>query len=164
MTASTFASGKPGKREIAPHDAPQMRQPFAETDEPVELAGVARRAPLRVIAVLLSSARVAAGRLQVPARVGTDPDVRVRRRNRQHANAIKHARLAHAMALGIEIDESPARAATRDAGHVVRDVHEASGRRVRADFSDRRRGSVGGHAMSRSSLRSRTADAIRRDA
>src|SRR5262249_14428548 len=52
----------------------------AEVDEAAVLARVADLAPLRVIAVLLAAARVAAGRLEMTARLGTDPDVLPRRR------------------------------------------------------------------------------------
>ena len=49
-------------------------------------------APLRVIAILLATARIAAGGLQVAARVQADPDVRPRRRNHQRLDALRAPR------------------------------------------------------------------------
>ena len=51
-------------------------------------------APVRVIAVLLAAARVAAGRLQVAARIGADPDVGPRRRHRQPGDPLQLRRMA----------------------------------------------------------------------
>ncbi len=57
---------------------------------------------LRVIAILLAARRIAAGRLQMRARVGGDPDVGPRRRQHQRANARQRLRVADQPAVRID--------------------------------------------------------------
>jgi hypothetical protein len=70
-----------GTSEVATQRTTQGGQSIAECNEVVELARVADPAPLGMIAVLLSSARIATGRLQMTARVGADPDIDPRGRD-----------------------------------------------------------------------------------
>src|SRR5690348_563572 len=97
-----------------------MRQALAEPHETHELAGVPRRAPFRVVTVLLAAARVPSGRLQMTARVRADPDVLVRGRNREVLDALDDRRIANARAIGVEIEKSPAsRAAPAESRRLV---------------------------------------------
>ena len=68
-SASTFSRGRPGRREIGRGPPADRRQRLGEADQAVVFRLVADFAPLRVIAVLLPPARIAAGRLEVAARV-----------------------------------------------------------------------------------------------
>src|SRR4029079_13606578 len=84
----------------------KLRQDGGKLLEPVELVAVAMRTPLRVIAVLLPAAGVAAGRLQVSFRIRTDPDVLPRRRNRKRANAFQIRWIANGSAVGAHVTEA----------------------------------------------------------
>src|SRR4030095_8491143 len=61
------------QREILPQAPAQPRQLRAEFDHAREFSVVARLAPRRMVAVLLALARIASRRLQVTARLATDP-------------------------------------------------------------------------------------------
>src|SRR3954470_4268778 len=96
---------------------------------------VASFAPVRVVAVLLASARVAPGRLQVAARVGADPDVFVRRGNGELRDTSQRARIPDRQSLRPDVVELrrpllPAAALTTHAANAARlvaDVNETSG-------------------------------------
>ena len=85
-------------------------------------------APVGVIAVLLAAARVAAGRLEVAVRARADPDVLVRRRDREGADALQLGRLAHPLAVGADVGEVVADADAPDAGRLVADPDQAARR------------------------------------
>src|SRR5258705_13447045 len=70
------------------------RQHRGKRLEAIELVAVAAGAPAGVIAVLLATARVATGRLQMTFRVRRDPDVLPGWRDRQTANALQVRRIA----------------------------------------------------------------------
>ncbi len=55
------------------------RQGLSERDQAAVFHFVAHLSPSRVITILLASARIAAGRLQVAVRIRADPNVRPRR-------------------------------------------------------------------------------------
>src|SRR5688572_12174515 len=78
-----LVAGEAGLRQIGCGSRADLRERCGEVEHALVLGLVTGRAPVRVIAVLLAAARIAAGRLQVPAWVGADPDVRPCRRNRQ---------------------------------------------------------------------------------
>ena len=73
-----------------------------------------------MIAVLLAAARVASGRLQVAVRARADPDVLVRRRDRERADALQLGRVAHPLAVGADVGEVVADAEAADAGRARR--------------------------------------------
>ena len=75
--------------EVARDACANARQRPAERFEAVELVVVALLAPLRVIAVLLAPACIAAGGLQVTVGQRADPHRVVRRRDRQRADAAR---------------------------------------------------------------------------
>src|SRR4051812_25540076 len=101
------------------------------------LVAVAGFAPVRVVAILLAPARISPGGLQVPARVGADPDIFVRRRNGELRDARQRARVADRPPAGPDIVEfgwrflsAATRAATAhaaDAARLVADVDETFG-------------------------------------
>ena len=67
--ASTFSRGSP-LAQVGAGALADARQRLRERDQPAVLRLVAHLAPARVIAVLLAPARVAAGGLEMPARIG----------------------------------------------------------------------------------------------
>ena len=103
-----------------------LRQRHAEGDHPVVLGLVAHRPPLRVVAVLLAAARVAASSLQVAVRRRADPHVRPRRRDRQRLD-LRDPLTRHRLAVGAGVLESLAAPPARDARLVV--AHVAQPRR-----------------------------------
>jgi hypothetical protein len=78
--------------QIAARALADRRQHFREGEHAVVLGRVALGGPIGVIAILLSSRGVAAGGLQMRARVNRDPHVGPRRR--QHQRADPRERLA----------------------------------------------------------------------
>src|SRR4051812_36571584 len=99
------------------------------------LVVVASLAPVGVVSVLLASARVPPGGLQVAARVGADPDVVVRGRNGELRDASQRARITDRPSRRADVVELrrrllpvaalPAHAA--NAARLVADVDETSG-------------------------------------
>src|SRR5690349_16022132 len=81
-----------------------------------------------MVAVLLPAARVARGRLQVAMRVATDPDVAVRRRYRQRADARQRALVGDPAPARVEVSEATTAAPAAQTRLRVRDVDEAAGR------------------------------------
>ncbi|VWC30193.1 hypothetical protein BPS26883_06363 [Burkholderia pseudomultivorans] len=117
-----------GPREVARDAGADTRQRERERGHSRILVRVARRSPLRVIAVLLAPARVAAGRLQMAARVRADPDVGVRGRNRERVDSRDLVRIADPLAVLRVIREAVAHATTRVARLPVVDVTQRGGR------------------------------------
>ncbi len=111
--------------EVAPDAAANPRQRLAEGVHPVELRRVARATPVGVIPVLLATARVAPGRLQVPLRMRTDPDFPVSRRNGEPPNAVEVRRVGELAAVGLQVDEAFAAALAPVAGGFVGNIDEA---------------------------------------
>jgi hypothetical protein len=72
-----------------------------------------------MIAVLLSSARIATGRLQMTARVGADPDIDPRGRDRERANAVEPGASGDASPAFVQIHEAAPTATPRDTRHGV---------------------------------------------
>src|SRR5450759_309003 len=105
---------------------PQAWQALAEMDQFAEFAVITRCSPSSMIAVLFASARIAAGRLKVPACVRADPYIGVSRRNGEIANAFQRRRVRDAFPVGREIAKALARTSTADARFGVTDMDEAS--------------------------------------
>ena len=124
--------------EIGGDALPDARQRRAELEHALELVGVLGAAPVGVIAVLLAPARVASRRLDVAVRAHADPDVLVRRRDREGADALQLGRLAHPLAIGADVGEVVADADATDAGRLVADPDQAA-RRVGAGDGFRHR-------------------------
>src|SRR6266567_8888039 len=68
-------SWQSGQCQITCQFAPQPRQRLCESDHAVELGIIACAAPFGMVSILLSTARVTTGGLQMTARVHADPDV-----------------------------------------------------------------------------------------
>ncbi len=117
------------RQAVAPHvgiePRADLRQRPTENQHAVELVRVAHRAPLGVVAVLLAPAVVAAGRLDVAARMRADPDVGPGRRDRERAQPADLGGLLDRPALRVAIAEGAARAPAGDPGHAVGDVAKA---------------------------------------
>src|SRR5690606_9642260 len=103
----------------------QARQRLAEGDGALELAVAAGLAPLRVVAVLLAAARIAARRLHMAVGAAADPDVGVRRRDRQRTDPRQRRGVADHRAVGVAVAEAGAGTATGDARFGVADIHQA---------------------------------------
>ena len=99
------------KGEIVREPGAHLGEGAGEREQAIELRLVARGAPLRVVAVLLAAARVAAGRKDVSARVRADPHVRPGRRNRDRGDALPLLGVADRRAVRVPIRESASRPA-----------------------------------------------------
>jgi hypothetical protein len=98
-----------------PRDTPaQRRQGARELDHRVELLPVPALSPEVVVAVLLASRGVDAGRLDVPHRIGADPDVLPGRRNAQLRDPLEHRGLADLAAVLVEVLEPAPAPTARD--------------------------------------------------
>jgi hypothetical protein len=103
----------PLRAQVAPDAPAHLRQRAREDDHRVELLLVAARAPERVVEVLLTPGGVDAGGLDVAERIGADPDVLPRRRDRELADPLQHARLGDPAPVLLAVLEA-APAATAD--------------------------------------------------
>src|SRR5258705_12823291 len=101
------------------------RQHRGKRLEAIELVAVAAGAPAGVIAVLLATARVATGRLQMTFRVRSDPDVLPGGRDRPRANALQVGRIAGGPAVRAGVAEPGSGRHSTDTGMIVSDVMEA---------------------------------------
>ena len=81
------APGEAGGVQLTGDGSAGRRQAPSHLEHPGVLLAVTVLAPLRVVQVLAPAGGVGADRLQVPALVRADPDVRPRRRDRQPAAA-----------------------------------------------------------------------------
>src|SRR5690606_16724834 len=90
------------------------------------LAVVSRLAPLGVIAILLSPASIAPGRLQMSARFRTDPYVGICRRDREAANAFERASMMNGLAIRPEIPKSLAGARASNPRLGIRHVEQST--------------------------------------
>ena len=153
--------GADRRREVGLHALADARQRGAELEHAIELVLVLGETPLRVVAVLLAAARVASGRLQVAVRQRADPDLLVRRRDRQRADARRSAASANALAVGCDVGEAVAVADAPDPRHVVADPDE-SARRVAVVRRRRRRDGPSSRSPSAPSRRSLRRDCGRR--
>jgi hypothetical protein len=134
-----FVLRQPRQREVLLQAPTQPRQLRAELAHARELAVITGLTPLRVITILLALPRIAARRLQVPARLAANPHVGVRGRDRELPDAVERARCGHWPAICAEILEVSAAALAPDAGLGVGNVDQAAGARVPACLNDRRR-------------------------
>ena len=89
-----------GKPQRGVDSAPESRQGRTEGRQPFELLGLALRSERRVVDVLLATARVAAGGLEVAELVAADPDVGPTRRDGESADSIERRAVANRIAVG----------------------------------------------------------------
>src|SRR5688572_5198233 len=119
-------AGQAWFRQICGGARPYPGQRGSELQHAVVLRLVARRTPIGVIPVLLAAARVASCRLQVPARIGADPDVRPRGRDRQLRNPLQLRGAPDSPALTVILEAETAHPAS-DAGTIVGDIAKTRG-------------------------------------
>jgi hypothetical protein len=81
-----FLARQTGTPQIVGRLPAHARQRLREPNEPVIFRLVSNDPPFRVIAILLAAARIASGRLEMAARIRTDPDVRPRRGDYERAD------------------------------------------------------------------------------
>ena len=110
------------RAQVALYALPDLRQDFAEFQHAAELRLVARLAVQGVVAVLLASAVVARGGLDMAFGIGTDPHVGPGRRNRERFDA-------HALGCGRDaraarrvVDPAGSGAPPGDSGDAVGDI------------------------------------------
>src|SRR5689334_865176 len=94
--------------------AADLRKRLGEGDHLAVLVLIPHFAPFFVIAILLSAAVVAPHRLDVPARVGADPDVVIRRRNGEGFDAMDREGVLDPLALVVDVNEAGAALAATD--------------------------------------------------
>jgi len=82
-----------------------------------------------VIAVLLASARVTRGDLQVAVLVRTNPDIRPRRRNHERAKPIDRFARANDVSVRVDVRKPATLALTSNTRHRIGNVSEARGSR-----------------------------------
>jgi hypothetical protein len=75
-----------------------------------------------MIPVLLSSAAIARGDLQVTVFVGTDPHVSPCRWNHKRAKTLQQGRVTNDVAVGVSVYESPAMTLSANARHSIGDI------------------------------------------
>src|SRR5439155_12301566 len=93
----------------------------------------------RWIAILLATALVAADGLQMAVGAGTDPHLGPGRRDDDRADARDLVRIAQALSVGIDVDESASRAPAADPRQRVADVAQPGGLSRREVGASRRR-------------------------
>src|SRR5581483_3686058 len=114
-----------GEVQVAGDAGADARQRLAEGGHSVVLGGVARLAPARMISVLLPSARVAPGGLEVPLGVGADPHVRPGGRDGEAPDAGEGLAILDGAAARVDVGEAFPCAAAPEARLRVGDVAEA---------------------------------------
>ena len=113
--------------EIAADRSPDAGQGFRERDHAVEFRLVADLAPARVVAILLAAASVPTGCLEMPARIGRDPNIGIGRGNRQFADPGDVVAAASVLPSYADVAETAAPFHPSNAGPVVADVTQAGG-------------------------------------
>src|SRR5690606_33844833 len=103
---------------------PELRKRASERHQTVVLGLVPDLAPARVIPILLASARVASGGLQVCVWRGGDPYVRPRRGDGQPANPRERRLVGDGASMRPDVAETVAAADTPDARRRVADVSQ----------------------------------------
>src|ERR1700733_552619 len=104
--------------------AAQVRQCLAKGLHAIKLAVVAQLSPARVIAILFALSGIAAGGLQMPTWIGTDPYIDIGRWNRQCADALQLLAVPDVPAIDIAIAEALAMSQPTDAGLCIADVDQ----------------------------------------
>jgi hypothetical protein len=102
--------------QVPLHLVPQLGERPTEVEHRAELLLVSTLAPAVVVAVLLASPRVHAGRLDVAHGIGADPDLLPGRRDREGFDALDDVRVVDALAgASIYVLETPPPPPARDA-------------------------------------------------
>src|SRR4051812_3547163 len=96
------------ERDVPLHALTNERENLAERNHPAELGFVAHGAVARMVAVLLSSARVSRCDLQMPRRIRTDPHARPARRNHEPSYSLELRLVAYHDTVGSGVDKAAA--------------------------------------------------------
>ena len=120
-----FFARQTGQCHVALQNTPQLGQLLAKGNHAFELCAVAKFAPFRVIAVLFAPASVAAGRLQMSARLHADPHVAIGRRNRQTRDALQILLRFQAAIFRRDVAKTSAHPQTTDTRLRVRYINES---------------------------------------
>src|SRR4030095_11024625 len=107
-----------GRRALA-----DARARLGALDQASVLHCIGDAAPARMVAVLFAAARVAAGRLNMAERIGTDPHIGPSRRDRERFDPLDLGAIGDRAAVPIDVTESPQRAEPADAGPPRRATH-----------------------------------------
>ena len=119
----------PGLRQVGVAALADPRQDPSEVDEALELGVVAPGPPEVVVAVLLATLGITAGRLEVAGGIRADPDVGPGRRDRQRPEPGEDRPVADQLAIGAAIAEPAAAPLPGDARPSVGRVAESGGAR-----------------------------------
>src|SRR5919106_6813721 len=92
------------------------REDSGEAEHLVELLLVAALAPAHVVEVLAPAGRVGSHGLDMPLRVGADPDLVPRGRDDQVADALEHLDILDSLAFLVAIFEAAAAPPANDSG------------------------------------------------
>src|SRR6266566_6630804 len=124
-----------GSFEVAVRVFTDLRQRLGKGEHAVVLDRVADLAPARVVAILLSPARVTSGRLEVAAPVGTDPDVGPGGRYGEALDPADGLLVADGAAVAIQVGEPLPHSLPPDSRRLVGHVAQPRGlgRRDRVD-------------------------------
>src|SRR5205085_9185228 len=83
--------------------AAQLRQRLSELEQAVIFGALALRPEVSVVAILLASAGIDPGRLQMPVGIGAKPAVLIRRRKPNRVQPVDFVAVGDAIALRVEI-------------------------------------------------------------
>src|SRR5690242_6937894 len=86
--------------------ASEPRQKLWDRLQSPELCSIRNSPPMLVIQILLSAASISSGRLQMPVRVATNPNLRPCWRNCKRLDARDVSLISQRTAVAIEIDKS----------------------------------------------------------
>src|SRR6187401_3714027 len=100
---------------------------LGESQHAIVLGAIAQLAPVQVVAILLSTARVAPGRLQMAIGVPADPDIGVGRWNRELTDARQNPVIANPRAARVEVLELGPAALAPKSRLAVADVYQSWG-------------------------------------
>jgi hypothetical protein len=110
-----LAQGYSASREVLLDLIADQRQRLAKFYQPVEFGLFSDLSEPRMVAILLPAFGVDTGGLQMALWIFTDPNVSVRRRYSQLANAIKRSFISERLPVRFAIGKSLSRASPRDA-------------------------------------------------
>src|SRR5438552_1325719 len=125
LKSSPFVSRQSGQLQISRDSSADLWEGFAETDYAIVFVFVANFAPAVVVNVLLATARVATGRLDVTVRQRRNPNLSPRRRNREPLDSQKSLLIANRFSIRVQPIEIVALRFARVTRPIVADITES---------------------------------------
>ena len=116
-------------REVGPGTTPDVGQRGRKPLHPIELVLVAMHAPRGVIAILLATLGIASGRLQVAARMSSDPHVGPGGRTASAAIRLSLGGIANELSVRTEIGKAASLLVASDSRTLIADVAQPGRRR-----------------------------------